>query len=159
MKRDLLFLLKSSCEMQHYLLQLMHIHTYIIQNALLRDCLLCLWGAARHELETDIHLLGVVLNGTGRTFSLNSKDNIQTRETKNLVNKWIREWKWLPSLFSPSLCLSLSLLIRPFTPFSLLCFPLPLHLEGSQRISDSEISDYDCEDGVGVITGNILRSY
>lgn len=28
-----------------------------------------------------------------------------------------------------------------------------LTLEGSQRISDSEISDYDCEDGVGVITG------
>ncbi|KAM6936179.1 regulating synaptic membrane exocytosis protein 2 isoform 3-T3 [Lycodopsis pacificus] len=27
-----------------------------------------------------------------------------------------------------------------------------LYLEGSQRISDSEISDYDCEDGVGVIT-------
>lgn len=28
-----------------------------------------------------------------------------------------------------------------------------LNLKGSQRISDSEISDYDCEDGVGVITG------
>uniref|UniRef100_A0A8D3DVN7 Regulating synaptic membrane exocytosis 2 n=1 Tax=Scophthalmus maximus TaxID=52904 RepID=A0A8D3DVN7_SCOMX len=27
-------------------------------------------------------------------------------------------------------------------------------LQRSQRISDSEISDYDCEDGVGVITGN-----
>lgn len=35
------------------------------------------------------------------------------------------------------------------------CLSLCLYLEGSQRISDSEISDYDCEDGVGVITGNI----
>lgn len=35
-------------------------------------------------------------------------------------------------------------------------FSLHFHLEGSQRISDSEISDYDCEDGVGVITGNVL---
>lgn len=25
---------------------------------------------------------------------------------------------------------------------------------GSHRISDSEISDYDCEDGVGVMSGN-----
>lgn len=33
-------------------------------------------------------------------------------------------------------------------------FGLFLSLKGSQRISDSEISDYDCEDGVGVITGN-----
>lgn len=24
---------------------------------------------------------------------------------------------------------------------------------GSQRISDSEFSDYDCEDGIGVISG------
>lgn len=38
----------------------------------------------------------------------------------------------------------------------LVFFSLHLHLEGSQRISDSEISDYDCEDGVGVITGNVL---
>lgn len=26
---------------------------------------------------------------------------------------------------------------------------------GSQRISDSEFSDYDCEDGVGVVSGKI----
>lgn len=58
-------------------------------------------------------------------------------------------------LTSPSSPISLSLLIRPCTSFSLFCLSLSRHLEGSQRISDSEISDYDCEDGVGVITGNI----
>lgn len=26
---------------------------------------------------------------------------------------------------------------------------------GSQRISDSEFSDYDCEDGIGVISGKL----
>lgn len=26
---------------------------------------------------------------------------------------------------------------------------------GSQRISDSEFSDYDCEEGVGVVSGKI----
>lgn len=51
-------------------------------------------------------------------------------------------------------------LILSYTLSSLLYSHLSpsLYLKGSQRISDSEISDYDCEDGVGVITG-ILRSY
>lgn len=30
---------------------------------------------------------------------------------------------------------------------------------GSQRISDSEFSDYDCEDGIGVISGELLVHY
>lgn len=29
---------------------------------------------------------------------------------------------------------------------------------GSQRISDSEFSDYDCEDGIGVISGELHAS-
>lgn len=43
---------------------------------------------------------------------------------------------------------------NPHVPPCLTCPPLT----GSQRISDSEISDYDCEDGVGVITGNKLQT-
>lgn len=27
-------------------------------------------------------------------------------------------------------------------------------LLGSKRISDSEVSDYDCDDGIGVVSGN-----
>lgn len=37
-------------------------------------------------------------------------------------------------------------------------FSLSLYLSlsaGSQRISDSEFSDYDCEDGIGVISGEL----
>lgn len=56
--------------------------------------------------------------------------------------------------------LSLSLCPPPLVSFSSqssvpsrVTLPTYLHLPGSQRISDSEISDYDCEDGVGVITG------
>lgn len=30
---------------------------------------------------------------------------------------------------------------------------------GSQRISDSEFSDYDCEDGIGVISGELFFHY
>lgn len=40
-----------------------------------------------------------------------------------------------------------------FSSLSLsLCFSV---LIGSQRISDSEFSDYDCEDGIGVISGKM----
>lgn len=30
-------------------------------------------------------------------------------------------------------------------------------LTGSKRISDSEVSDYDCDDGIGVVSG--MNSY
>ena len=67
-------------------------------------------------------------------------------------------------LFPPaqSNLVSLSL---PLSPFLLSLFPpsflplFPIRPEGSQRISDSEISDYDCEEGVGVITGTALSLF
>lgn len=62
MKRDLLFLLKLSSEMQHYLLQLTHIFTYIIQNALSQDCLLYL-GCGDMSYRLTLYSLGVHLIG------------------------------------------------------------------------------------------------
>ena len=65
-------------------------------------------------------------------------------------------------LFPPA---QINLLPLSFSPFFLSLFPpsflplFPLRPEGSQRISDSEISDYDCEEGVGVITGMALSFF
>lgn len=42
------------------------------------------------------------------------------------------------------------------TVLTLVCLCLCLSPEGSQRISDSEFSDYDGEDGVGVVSGKML---
>lgn len=32
-------------------------------------------------------------------------------------------------------------------------------LAGSKRISDSEVSDYDCDDGIGVVSGITVWIY
>lgn len=32
-------------------------------------------------------------------------------------------------------------------------------LPGSKRISDSEVSDYDCDDGIGVVSGTNVLIY
>lgn len=67
-------------------------------------------------------------------------------------NKIFRHIPVLPSITS----------LRSLTPSSLCVFThlpvFPVFPTGSQRISDSEISDYDCEDGVGVITGKYMFS-
>lgn len=49
---------------------------------------------------------------------------------------------------------------RPWSKLTsiLLFSPFSISPPGSQRISDSEISDYDCEDGVGVVSGKILMN-
>lgn len=38
-------------------------------------------------------------------------------------------------------------------------FFLIFFLAGSKRISDSEVSDYDCDDGIGVVSGITVWIY
>ncbi|CDQ88311.1 unnamed protein product [Oncorhynchus mykiss] len=58
----------------------------------------------------------------------------------------------------PTSCLTLAIYYReedrPWSKLTsiLLFSPFSISPPGSQRISDSEISDYDCEDGVGVVS-------
>lgn len=55
-------------------------------------------------------------------------------------------------VFSASVCFSFF-----FFGTSESLLPVSLVL-GSKRISDSEVSDYDCEDGVGVVSGECSHS-
>ncbi len=138
MKRDLLFLLKSGSEMQHCLLQLTHILCiYYIK---------CLWRDINYRLM--MHSLGLNFSD----FIWFNQQRLHWDQGTPQKPRWVNE-EGNENYFSPH---SIFFFVSP-CPSSV--FSLSLHLQGSQRISDSEISDYDCEDGVGVITGNIWSSW